>query len=171
MTNDSTSALTHLLSNLVLLPGEELRSDWARRAKSSFLQYTLRVFKSTATHRLVTVLFDSVQDKYYTQLLLDHQDGQTGENIKKTLINALAEVEHCGDYGFLYYLASPPTACVVLGDADGEDDKDYIQKIKQKLLATKLVSHVDIVCETPPDFDVAVGGFNFVNLGRFGVVK
>lgn len=171
MTNDSTAALTHLLNNLVLLPGEELRSNWARRTKTSFLQYTLRVFKSTATHRLVTVLFDSIQNKYVTQLLLDAEEARTGSDIERILLDALNDVEHCGDYGLLYYLASPPTAFVVLGDSDGEGDENYVEKIEQKLLKTKLVTHVEIVCGNTLEFDKEVGGFNIVNLGQFGIVK
>lgn len=171
MTNNSTAALTHLLNNLELIPGEEARSNWARKSKSSFLEYTLRVFRSTATHRLVAVLFDSIQDKYHTQLLLDSKAGQIGANVKKALLAALADVEHCGDYGLLYYLASPPTAHVVLGDGDGEDDKNYKANIKTKLLATGLVSHVEIECEVTPDDDELGEMYTYVDLGRFGIVK
>lgn len=175
MTNDSPTSLTQLLNDLNLTPEEKVRSDWARKAKSSFLTYTMRVFEHRTTHKLMAVLYDAAKDCYYTQFLLGPLCGSTGPEIKKRLLEALKDVKHGGDYGKLFYLANPSTAWLVFGDGDGDEEDGHtsFEVIKAKLLATGLVTTVFFADEyCPPeegdeDFDEK---FTYVDFGKFGTV-
>lgn len=175
MTNDSPTSLTQLLNDLNLTPEEKVRSDWARKSKSSFLTYTMRVFEHRTTHKLMAVLYDAARDCYYTQFLLGPLCGSSGPEIKKRLLEALKDVKHGGDYGYLHYLANPATAWLVLGDSDGDMDEGHtsFEDIKEKLLATGLVTTVYFADEAfPPlpgdtDFDEK---FTYINFGKFGTV-
>ena len=125
MNNDSTTALNQLLESLELTAEEKTRNNWARRTKTTFLSYTLRVFENVITHKLMTVTYDAAKDCYYTRLLLDPLCASAGASIKQKLIDALKDVKHCGDYGELFFLANPPTAWVVMGDADGDEKNGF----------------------------------------------
>jgi len=163
MTNDSPTALTELLKNPEILPSENVRIQWARKAKVTYCNKTTRIFRNSVTRKFVAVTYDAVENAYSSVVL----DQGSTTDVKTQLLDALKDVVHSGDYGFLYYLASPPTAYLVMGDGDGDEGIGHtsIEEIKKRLLDTKLVTHVTVEAEFGPDDDLDT---TYASFGRFG---
>src|SRR5262245_27540604 len=77
-------------------------------------------------------------------------------SMKERLLDALKDVYHSGDYGYLWWNESEGKVWLTMGDADGDEDNGHTpyEEIKRRVLAVLGVKSVEIEDEQDPvDWD------------------